>query len=84
MDPYDENLQTNQKVKNEGEDIVNKPFELFQYFRYNSVHAHTKVNNNAMYYGEIGLVTNSSNNVFEEFSKNGYVTGFFEDGCDGW
>ena len=61
-------------------DSEENSLELFQYFRYNSVYDHTKYNNNAMYYGDIGYVKNTSDNVFEMYSKNGYVTGFFEDG----
>lgn len=61
-------------------DAPENPFELFQFFRYTSVDPHTRLNNNAMYFGEIGPVKNTSNNVFEQFSKNGYITGFFQDG----
>ena len=54
--------------------------ELFQFFRYHSVYYNTKKNNNALWFGQVGLVKEMSSNVFDEFSKSGYVTGFIKDG----
>ena len=54
--------------------------ELFQFFRYHSVFYNTHKNNNALWFGQVDLVKEMSSNVFDEFSKSGYVTGFIKDG----
>lgn len=66
-----------QYVDNPEEDI-----ELFQFFRYHSVYYNTHFNNDAIWYGQIGAVSDMSENVFDSFSRNGYITGWFEDGCE--
>ena len=54
--------------------------ELFQFFRYHSVYFKTHINNNALWYGQFQNVHEAQENVFDEFSRNGYVTGMFKDG----
>ena len=54
--------------------------ELFQFFRYHSVYFKTYINNNALWYGQFQNVHEAQENVFDEFSRNGYVTGMFKDG----
>lgn len=57
-------------------------FTTYQYFRYHSVYFNTIFNNNALYYGEIEHVNDTSQNLFDSYSKNGYITGHFKDSCD--
>ena len=64
-----------------GEDSDMKS-ELFQFFRYHSVYKSTRYNNNAIYYGQFDTVKDSSKNMFDYFSENGYITGMFKDGCE--
>lgn len=54
-------------------------YTTYQYFRYHSVFYNTLYSNDAMYFGEIQDVDDTSKNVFDSYSKNGYVTGFFKD-----
>lgn len=56
-----------------------KELTTTQYFRYHSVYYNTLWSNNAMYYGEIKNLKNTSQNVFDSYSENGYITGFFKD-----
>ena len=53
--------------------------QLNQFFRYHSVYYNTLWTNNAMYYGQVQDIDNSSVNVFDKYSKNGYITGFSKD-----
>ena len=66
-----------QYVDTNGSDI-----ELFQHFRYHSVYLKTHKNNEAMYFGQIGTIHDTSQNVFDKFSENGYITGFYVDQCE--
>jgi len=66
-----------QFVDNQESDI-----KTYQYFRYHSVFYNTQYTNSAMFYGEIEDVGDTSNNVFDSFSANGYITGFFKDACE--
>ena len=61
-------------------DNKDSEYELFQFFRHHSVYPYTPINNNALWYGQIGLIEDSSENVFDYFNRNGYVTGIFKDG----
>lgn len=56
-----------------------KELTATQYFRYHSVYYNTLWSNNAMYYGEIKNLKSTSQNVFDSYSNNGYITGFFKD-----
>ena len=56
--------------------------ELFQFFRYHSVYFNTRFNNNGLYYGQAGKIKDSTANLFDSFSRNGYITGLFKDGCE--
>lgn len=56
--------------------------ELFQFFRYHSVYYNTRFNNNGLWYGQIADIKNISENVFDSYTRNGYITGWFEDGCE--
>jgi hypothetical protein len=64
-------------VENESSD-----FKTYQYFRYHSVFYNTLYSNAGMYYGQIEHVNDTSKNVFDLYSKNGYITGFFKDSCE--
>lgn len=57
-------------------------FTTYQYFRYHSVYYNTVFSNNALYYGEIEHVKDTSQNVFDSYSRNGYITGHFKDSCE--
>lgn len=57
-------------------------FNTYQYFRYHSVYYNTEYSNGALYYGEIEDVENLDNNLFDSYSENGYMTGFFKDSCE--
>lgn len=57
-------------------------YSTYQYFRYHSVYYNTLFSNNAMYFGAVKHVEDTSENVFDSFSKNGYMTGFFKDSCE--
>jgi hypothetical protein len=57
-------------------------YSTYQFFRYHSVYYNTLYSNDAMYYGEVEDVDDTRNNVFDSYSKNGYVTGFFKDSCE--
>ena len=67
----------NQFVNSDDDDL-----ELFQFFRYHSVFYNTINNNDALWYGQVGAVEDMSQNVFDEFGRNGYITGLFKDGCE--
>ena len=55
-------------------------FEVYEFFRYHSIETNTLRNYNALFYGLDGYLTTESRNVFQYFSKNGYITGsFFEE-----
>ena len=61
-------------------DNKDSDYKLFQFFRHHSVYPYTNINSNALWYGQIGLIEDSSENVFDYFNRNGYVTGMFKDG----
>lgn len=54
----------------------------YQFFRYHSVFYNTIFSNNALYYGEVEDVNDTSQNMFDAYSRNGYMTGFFKDSCE--
>lgn len=56
--------------------------KTFQYFRYHSVFYNTIYSNNALYYGEVEHVKDTSLNLFDSYARNGYITGFFKDSCE--
>ena len=60
-------------------DNVDSKFTTFQYFRYYSVFYNTLYTNDAMYFGEVGPLTDTNNDIFDSYSQNGYITGFFKD-----
>jgi len=64
-------------VDNEEEDI-----KAFQYFKYHTSYYNTLYANAGMYYGQVEHVEDTSKNVFDSYSKNGYITGFFKDSCE--
>jgi hypothetical protein len=53
-----------------------------EFFRYHSVYYNTLWTNNAMYYGETKHVKNDSQDIFDTYSQNGYITGFVKDACE--
>lgn len=57
-------------------------YKTYQFFRYHSVYYNTLFSNDAMYFGEVEYVNDTSKNVFNSFSENGYITGFFKDSCE--
>ena len=57
-------------------------YATYQYFKYHSVFYNTLFSNDALYFGAIKHVKDSSDNVFDSFSRNGYMTGFFKDSCE--
>jgi len=57
-------------------------YSAYQYFRYHSVYYNTLYSNDAMYFGEVEDVDDTSGNVFDSYARNGYVTGFFKDSCE--
>lgn len=57
-------------------------YTTYQYFRYHSVFYNTQYTTSALYFGEIEDVKDTSNNIFDSYSKNGYITGFFKDACE--
>jgi hypothetical protein len=57
-------------------------YSSYQFFRYHSVYYNTEYSNSALYYGEVEDVDDVNNNVFDSFSENGYMTGFFKDSCE--
>ena len=57
-------------------------YATYQYFRFHPVFYNTLITNNAMYYGAVEQVEDTSTNVFDSFSENGYMTGFFKDSCE--
>ena len=67
----------NQFVDNQDSDI-----SAHQFFRYHSVFYNTLYSNDAMYYGQIGPLSETSTGVFDSYSNNGYITGFFKDACE--
>jgi hypothetical protein len=66
-----------QYVDNEDSD-----YKTYQYFRYHSSYYNTLYSNAGLYYGQVKHVDDTSKNVFDSYSKNGYVTGFFKDSCE--
>ena len=54
-------------------------YEVYEYFRYHAKAHWTNPNLISMYYGEQGELYNESSNVFQIFSENGYMTGYFAD-----
>lgn len=54
-------------------------YTTYQFFKYHSVYYNTQYTNAAMYYGEVKNVNDTSQNVFDSFTNNGYVTGYFTD-----
>lgn len=63
-----------QFVDNQESDI-----SAHQFFRYHSVYYNTLYSNDAMYFGQVGPLSNTSTSIFDSYSKNGYITGFFKD-----
>jgi len=59
-----------------------KDLNAYQYFRYHSVYYNTLWSNNALYYGEIKNLKSTSENAFDSYSNNGYITGFSKDACE--
>lgn len=57
-------------------------YATYQYFRFHPVYYNTLITNNAMYYGAVEHVQDTTTNVFDSFARNGYVTGFFKDSCE--
>lgn len=51
--------------------------ELIQYFRYHSVWLNSRINHNAMWYGQIGNASDYEQNLFKSFSDNGFVNAYF-------
>lgn len=60
-------------------DNEDSEYQTYQFFRYHSVFYNTEYTSAAMYYGQIKQVSNTSNNIFNSYSRNGYVTAFFQD-----
>jgi len=56
--------------------------KAYQFFRYYSAYYNTRPTNAALYYGEITEVNDTSQNVFNSYAENGYITGFFKDSCE--
>ena len=54
-------------------------YSTFQYFRYHSAYYNTLYSNDGMYLGEVGPLNDTTQNVFDSYSQNGYITGFFKD-----
>ena len=52
-------------------------YEVFEYFRYHSIETNTLRNMNALYYGQDEYLKTESKNIYQYFSKNGYITGIF-------
>jgi hypothetical protein len=63
-----------QFVENEEEDI-----KTYQFFRYHTSYFNTLYANGGLYYGDVSHVEDTSTNVFNSYSENGYITGFFKD-----
>ena len=57
----------------------NPDTQAYQFFRYHSVKDNTYLNNHALYYGTMGDFENDTNNVFQFFSDNGFITGLIRD-----
>lgn len=60
----------------------NSDSQAYQFFRYHNIKDNTYYNNHALYYGIMGDFTNDTNNVFQYFSQNGFVTGLIRDQCE--
>lgn len=60
-------------------DNENSDYSTYQYFRYHSVYYNTQFSNDALYFGQVEDVDDTSENVFTPYSENGYMTGFFKD-----
>lgn len=63
-------------------DNQDSDYNTYQYFRYHSVYYNTLFSNDAMYFGAVEHVDDTSKNVFDSYSRNGYITGFFKDSCE--
>jgi hypothetical protein len=57
-------------------------YETFEYFKYHGVFHATYISNNALNYGQKGMLKDLTTSTYESFSKNGYVTGFTNTGCE--
>ena len=55
--------------------------EVLQFMRFHSAYYNTLRTNNGLYYGQVDFLQDDSTNVFDSFSRNGYMTGFFKDAC---
>ena len=67
------------------EQFVDNPesdYTTYQYFKYHSVYYNTLYSNDALYFGQVEDVTNPGESVFNSYSENGYMTGFFKDSCE--
>ena len=60
----------------EGED---SEYDAFEFFRYHTIGGTTYISKNGMFHATSELLDTDINNVFKDFSKNGYITGFFID-----
>ena len=54
-------------------------YTTYQYLRYHSSMFATSGNNAALFYGQFRTVHNAHLNVFDSYSRNGYITGFIPD-----
>ena len=54
----------------------------YQFFRYHSSYFNTLRSNNGLWYGQVDTVDDTSSDVFDSFTQNGYMTGFFKDACE--
>ena len=63
-------------------DSEDETIDAYQFFRFQTVKENTYKANHAMWYGIEGYIKNDSENLFQNFSNNGYITGFARDGCE--
>lgn len=65
------------------EENTNTDVLATSFLRYHGLKDNSPKNNNAMFYGEHGhLNKDESNNIYSAFSRNGFITGRFQDECD--
>ena len=64
---------------NEISDGEDSEYEAFEFLRFHAVGFNTYINKNALLYGTAGLLKSDRNNFYQDYSKNGYITGFFSD-----
>lgn len=69
------------KVLSEYIENPTSDLELYQHFRYHGVFLNSLINNMAMYYGQTREVVDTTQNIFDKFSENGYITALFVDAC---